>query len=228
MKVQSLCYLNTLSEEDLARHECSDRIWVSHTIFTDYIANEPGIAAIVKLVNGVDQHIPAVIYGAHYDDPNTIYVPSWMLAELVWDEENVRLERFNPSLGTMITIVPHTSDHISNGADPETLLRDGFEQYTCLVKGLDYKIWLGTHSFNITLMDVHPVGQDVICIRGSPLELELLAPLDRPPTPPPPPPPPTPPTAEPQLTTPAQEEPSAEERRAVIAAATRRRLGMNI
>jgi hypothetical protein len=227
MKVLPLCFLGRLSEEDLQRHECSDRIWVHHRMFEDLTTGEePGIAAIVRLSNRVDQSVPAVIHAAHYDDEDVIYAPAWIAAELLHDTDDVRCERFSPSLGTQISIVPHTSDHLHIGEDPETVLRDGFEQYTCLVRGLDYQIWLGAHAFTITLTDIQPAGQEIICIRGVPLELELLAPLDRPATPPPPPPPVAPPAPAPAPATPAPVVPqqTPEERRAMIAAATRRRM----
>jgi hypothetical protein len=220
MKILPLCYLGQLSEADLAQHECSDRIWVHHGLFEEFTASgEAGVAAIVQLTNRVDQSVPALIYAAHYAEEGTIYAPTWILSELVHDTEDVRCERFSPSLGTQITLLPHSSDHLHAAEDAETVLRDGFEQYTCLVKGMDYAIWLGDHSFNVTLMNVSPAGKEVICIRGNPLELELLAPLDRPATP-------APAVAEPTVAepTPSAAPLTAEERRVQIAAATRRRL----
>jgi hypothetical protein len=226
MKVLPYCFLGQLSEVDLARNECSDRIWVSRRIFEEFTATgEAGIAAIVMLRNRVDQSVPALVYAAHNDTDDVIYAPAWITAELLHDCDEVTCERFYPSLGTQITIVPHTSDHLHGGADPQEVLRDGFEQYTCLVRGLDYQIWLGEHSFTITLTDLQPADRDVVCIRGNELELELLTPLDRPVTPPRPP---TPhvlpePVVESAVAT---IQPSAEERRAAIAAAARRRLGL--
>lgn len=225
MKVHPLCFLGRLSESELEQHECSDRIWVHQTVFERFTATgEAGIAAIVRLRNGVDQSVPAVIYAVHYDAEDVLYAPAWIHAELLYDTETVALERITPSLGTKITIAPHTSDHLIVGDDPQIVLRDGFEQYTCLVRGLDYQIWLGSHAFTITLTDLSPADQSIVCIRGNELELELLAPLDRPVTPPPPPAPAPAPASAPApapVTTVSQ---TAEERRATIAAATRRRL----
>jgi hypothetical protein len=233
MKVLPLCFLDSLTEVDLLRHECSDRIWVGRSAFERFTASgDAGIAAIVILSNRVDQRVPAVTHAAHYDDEETIYVPNWILQELFHDTEEVTCERFSPSLGTQITILPHTSDHLRLRIDPETLLRDGFEQYTCLVRGMDYAIWLGEHSFTVTLTDLNPQGQEIVCIRGNEIELELLAPLDRPVTPPRPatplPPAPEPVAAPLGAAAPAPQPPthSEEERRALIAAATRRRLAL--
>jgi hypothetical protein len=227
MKVLPLCYLGHLSEGELAKHECSDRIWVGRAAFERFLTQgDVGVAAIVLLSNRVDQSVPAVIHSTHNDDETTIYAPTWILAELLHDTDDVRCERYMPSLGTRITVLPHTSDHLRMQIEPENLLRDGFEQYTCLVRGLDYSIWLGEHAFTVTLTEVYPPDRDIICIRGNELELELLPPLDRPVTPPRPPTPPLPePVPEPPpAPTPQPPTQTEEERRATIAAATRRRL----
>ena len=222
MKVLPLFYLGSLSEEDIKAHECSDRIWVDHATFMRYAESEVGVASIVRLYNRVDQSVPALIYSPHSQEPNTIYAPSWMISELLHDTEEVNCERIHPSMATRISIVPHTSDHLRADEDPETILRNGFEQYTCLVKGMDYNIWLGAHSFTITLLDILPHGHDIYCIRGSELELELGAPFDRPVTPPPPETLPEPVAAASQSA--PQQQPSEAERRAIIAAAARRRM----
>jgi hypothetical protein len=105
-------------------------------------------------------------------------------AELLCDTEDVQLSPASPDLCTKITLAPHTSDHLHGSTDPETLLRDAFEQYTCLVPGLDYNLWLGDYAMTVTLTAVEPTDRPFVCIRGNEVELELLAPLDRPATPP--------------------------------------------
>lgn len=227
MKVLPLCFLGSLTEDDLLRHECSDRIWVGRATFEQFTTGveDAGVTAIVLLKNRVEQSVPAVIYAAHYDDENTIYAPAWIISELFHDTEIVTCERYMPSLGTQITLLPHSSDHFRDSNDPETLLRDGFEQYTCLLRGNTYQIWLGTHSFSVTLTDLLPAHENVICIRGSELRLELLAPLDRPVTPPQAPSEPSEPSEPPAPPPPSITD---EERRAIIAAATRRRLAASV
>lgn len=184
MKVLPLSFLGSLTEGELLKHECSDRIWVGRSVFERFTTSgDSGTTAIVMLTNRVGQSVPVVIHNIHYDDEDIIYAPAWITAELLHDTDDVHCERYMPSLGTRITVLPHTSDHLRTGTDPETILRDGFEQYTCLIRGLDYQIWLGEYSFTITLTDLNPSTEDIICIRGNELELDLLAPLDRPATP---------------------------------------------
>jgi hypothetical protein len=225
MQVQPLYYLGSLSDDEIAKEDCSDRIWVPQAIFERF-TNTDG-PAVVRLQNSVEQTIPALIYAVHYGDRNTMYAPSWICDELAHDMDTIELFPIRPNVGTQITIVPHTSDYLDVAEDPVTVLRNGFEQYTCLVRGLDYKIWLGSHSFTITITDMLPPEESVIYIRGHELELELLPPLDRPDTPPPPQlPEPTPPPIPEPIPEQIVELPkhSAEEQRALIAAATRRRL----
>lgn len=225
MQVQSLYYLGSLSDDDITRHECSDRIWVPQAVFERFTAVEG--PAVVRLENSVSQHVSALIYAVHYNDPHTIYAPSWICAELLHDLDDIELTPIHPVVGQQITIVPHTSDYLVVGEDPITVLRDGFEQYTCLVRGMDYQIWLGSHAFTITITDMLPAGEEVILIRGHELELELLQPLDRPITPPfrvSSPPSSPPPDEEPiLLPEPVPSQPSLEERRTLAAAAARRR-----
>lgn len=193
MKVLPLVYMGNLTDEDLAKYNCSDRIWVCRDEFEKWMRDaEPGITICLKLRNAVDQTVPVSIFGVHHDDSDHIYVPAWMLDELEHDHDNVYIDAFEDvSMCMGITIAPHTSDHLS-ASDPQELLRDGFENYTFLIPGLDYKIWLGDHDFTVSLVSVKP-DKPVVCIRNCELTLELLPPLDLPI--PPPPAPTTTPTA---------------------------------
>jgi hypothetical protein len=223
MKIQPLFYLESLSDEQIARYECSDKIWVSRRFFEDFlIGTEVGVAGIARLSNRVGNEVYALVFSAHHGEDDVVYAPSWICAALELDSEDVSIARASPSLGTRIKIVPHTSDHL-HAEDPQTLLRDAFENYTCLMNGYDYKLWLTDHAMTVTLLEIFPEGQDVICVRDCEIELELAAPLDRPATPPAPPAP----VVEPEPAAPivpAIPQPTPEERRAQMLAAVRRRL----
>lgn len=185
MKVLPLIYMGNHPDDELAKHACSDRIWVGKHTFETYTRDsEPGITICLKLRNAVDQTVPVSIYGVHHDDEGTIYVPQWMLEELEHDHDHVQIELCDDiSMCSSISIAPHTSDHLASD-DPQTLLRDGFENYTFLMPGRDYEIWLGSHSFIVSLVSVQP-DQPVVCIRDCELTVELLPPLDLPIPPPP-------------------------------------------
>jgi hypothetical protein len=222
MKIQPLFYNEALTDEAIAKHECSDKLWVSRRIFEDFlVGTEVGVAGIARLSNRVGSEVYGVVFGVHQGEDDTIYAPQWMCAAMECDPDGVSLARASPSLGTRIKIVPHTSDHLS-AEDPQTLLRDAFENYTCLMNGFDYKLWIEDHAMTVTLLEIHPAGQEVIFVRDCEIELELEGPLDRPATPPPPPEIPA------ELPTIAEEEPrprpTREELALLMGAAARRRL----
>ena len=221
MKILPLFYNEALTDEDIAKHECSDKLWVSRRIFEDFlVGTEVGVAGIARLRNRVGSEVYGLVFGVHQGEDDAIYAPQWMCAAMEHDPDGVSLARATPSLGTRIKIVPHTSDHLS-AEDPQTLLRDAFENYTCLMNGMDYKLWIEDHAMTVTLLEIHPAGQEVIRVRDCEIELELGAPLDRPATPPAPAPAPA---AAELPTIAAEEPPTREELAALMGAAARRRL----
>ena len=240
MKVLPLFYLDSLIDDE--QHLCSDRLWLPQTDFERYmLAADTDSVVTLLLKNSAEQVVVGAVFAAHFGDADTIYAPLWMYEALEVDTVDVSVERFFPLLGTSITILPHTSDYLAMGDDPQETLKEGFEQYTCLTVGCDYKIWLGCFSFTITLQDITPAETGVICIRNRELGLHLLPPLDAPwPMPPSAavavaaPPSETGPApvavaipSDTEAAAPSVQQPSAEERRKQIAEATRRRLGLS-
>jgi hypothetical protein len=235
MKVLPLFYLDSLIDDltQQEQHACSDRLWLPQIEFERYmLAADTDSVVTLRLKNSAEQVTVGAVFAAHFGDADTIYAPLWMYEALELDTVDVSVERFFPLLGTSITIQPHTSDYLAMGDDPQETLKEGFEQYTCLSVGEDYKIWLGSFSFTITLQDIEPAETGVICIRNRELGLHILPPLDAPwPTPPA-----AAPAAPPSETAAVPSETaavavvaqlSAEERRRQIAEATRRRLGLS-
>ena len=78
MRVIPLAYCPTLSEDDIYRHECSDRIWVPRHTFERWLtAEDAGTVVIVQL-----EGVPACMYAPHAGPRNVIYAPMWMCEEL--------------------------------------------------------------------------------------------------------------------------------------------------
>jgi hypothetical protein len=187
MIVKPLFYMEHLADSDIAKYECSDKIWLGRNEYERWVMScEPGQANIVRLTNGVDQSVIGSVYNMHHNDeePDTIFVPSWMFQELQFDDEYVTIERHMPSLCTGLTIQPHTSDHI-HAPDPQELLRDAFEQYSCLTMGQTIPLWISypePHTFHVTITNLNPGAQDgeTLCIQSCEVELDLLRPLDLP------------------------------------------------
>lgn len=234
MKVLPLFYLDTLTDDLVEQHSCSDRLWLPRAAFDRYmLAADTDSVVTLRLKNMAEQVAVGAVYEVHSGDEDVIYAPLWMYTALEADTENVEVERFFPLLGTSITILPHSSDYMAMGDDPQETLKEGFEQYTCLTVGQDYKIWLGAFSFTVTLQDITPATTGVICIRNRELGLHILPPLDAPW--------PTPPTVAPVEPVPLEPAPlpsaataqdpflsmTREERARLVAEATRRRLGLS-
>jgi hypothetical protein len=182
--VQSLLFLDTLTEEDIQRHMCSDRIWLPRHDFELYLSQqEAGAVLVLRLTNGVGQTVVGTPFGYHHDRNNAIYVPQWMLEMLEYETENVRIDVCTPSLCSRIRIVPFTSEHLV-AEDPQIYFRDGFEAYTCIQRGLVVPLFSDGKSVTVSVDDVIPNTDEPLCIRDVELELDLARPLDRPPTPP--------------------------------------------
>lgn len=192
MKVAPICFLSSLTDEDIAKHNCSDRIWLSQRHFEDYMRSaEAGIAVILLIENGVGALAYGAVYGVHNESEceNTVYLPEWMYA-LLAENDDVTLTQVSPSMCTSLTVQPYTSDHI-NAPDPQQLLTEGFEYYTCITRGEERPIWLGDHCFMVNIVDVAPAPNVTVCIRNCEINLDLLPPLDLPPPAPPAPPAPS-------------------------------------
>ena len=174
MRVAPILYMEHLTDEQISEYECSDRIWLHQEEFEHWLS-EPGVVSILRLTNGVEQFAIGSVYNVHYNDPEVIYIPSWMCARLT-EDDTVQIERFQPSLCTGLTLQPHTSDHLTL-EDPVTVLRDAFENYSCLMPGMEIPLWIGSKMY-VTISELQPIANTPLCIRNCELEIDLLPPYD--------------------------------------------------
>lgn len=184
MRILPLMYLDTLDDAAIARHNCSDRIWMHRSAFEEWISSDAGTVTLVELQNRLVQIVIGCVYGVHNGDEDTLYVPQWMYDALDFDTELVELVRTKPSMCTGIILQPHTSDHIHAAAvmDPQEFLRDGFEQYSTLTPGQTLDLWVGGdggHPMTCTVLRLHP-SNETLAIRNCEMTLELMVPLDTP------------------------------------------------
>lgn len=185
MRIVPLTYCSFLSEEEVALHECSDRIWVPQRMFERWMMEEDvGSLVLVRL-----DRIPACIYGPHSDSNLRIYAPTWMCVALHVsldppddEDDYVEVERIHPNMCTFLKLQPHTSDHLYAG-DPEETLSRAFEEYTCIEPGQTLSLRLPNGvSMEATVVETEPpVGP--LCIRNAEIVLDLLQPLDHIPEP---------------------------------------------
>ena len=189
MQILPLMYLDTLDDAGIARHNCSDRIWIHRSAFEEWISPDAGTVTLVQLQNRLAQSVVGCVYSVHQGDENTLYVPQWMYDALDFDTEEVELERTTPSMCTGIVLQPYTSDHIHAAAmiDPQEFLRDGFEQYSALTPGQTLDLWVGGeegsgtggHPMTCTVLRLLPTNE-TLAIRNCEMTLELMVPLDTP------------------------------------------------
>lgn len=188
MQILPLMYLDTLDDAAIARHNCSDRIWIHRSEFEHWISPEAGTVTLVQLQNRLAQTAVGCVYSVHNGDEKTLYVPQWMYDALDFDTEEVELTRTTPSMCTGIVLQPHTSDHIHAAAvvDPQEFLRDGFEQYSALSPGQTLDLWVGAdmggdggHPMTCTVLRLLPTNE-TLAIRNCEMTLELMVPLDTP------------------------------------------------
>jgi hypothetical protein len=225
MHILPLMYLDTLDDAAIARHNCSDRIWIHRSSFEEWISPEAGTVTFVQLQNRLAQTVVGCVYSVHQGDEDTLYVPQWMYDALDFDTEHVELARATPSMCTGIVLQPHTSDHIHAAAvmDPQEFLRDGFEQYSALTPGQTLDLWVGdsagAHPMTCTVLRLLPVNE-TLAIRNCEMTLELMVPLDTP-IPPVPTPVPEPVPAPTLEAAPAEEDPATRRQRMAEAARAR-------
>jgi hypothetical protein len=203
MKVRSLLFSDWLDEEDILRHECSDRVWIPKHMFERWLLEEDAGTIIVATL----ETIAVCIYGPHSGPTDTIYAPSWICQSLGTSDYNEEDDyivpiRFKPQTCSFLTLQPITSHHLRTVREPEEALALGMEQYTCIQKDQTLDIRLETGDvMSVRIVDVLPETEEPVCIRNPTgeleLSLELLPPLDMPlpvppleraPTPPPSPP----------------------------------------
>lgn len=229
MRIVPLTYCSFLSEEEVLRHECSDRIWVPQAMFERWLlAEDVGSVVIVRI-----EHMIACMYGPHADSNLRIYAPTWMCRELgvsldLPEEEDAyfEVERIQPDLCRFLQVQPHTSDHLYAG-DPEETLSRAFEEYTCVSPGQTLTLRLPNGiCMEATILTSEPT-EGPLCIRNAEITLDLLQPLDAIPEPPAPEPllePVHPIQPEPTTFPAPVVMPSREERRALYAAAALQRI----
>jgi hypothetical protein len=178
MRVLPIFYNDAFTDEQIAEYECSDRIWCSPAqfrIWTD--TKEDGVTALLHLTNEEGESKIGCIYGVHHNQESELmYVPNWMYMEL--GEGPIIVEDAQPGLCTNLVLQPHTSEHLS-AEDPQELLRDAFERYSCLTPGTTIPLWIGT-QITVTIAELGPVPNTTLCIRNCELSLDLLLPLDMP------------------------------------------------
>jgi hypothetical protein len=166
--------------------ECSNQFYIHFTHFEKMIGDDSSGELLLYELKTPEGTIVGTPIGPHSEGDNILFVPTWMWDALkgVDDEVVCMLERCRPSMASMIALEPHTSD-LLKCKDPETALRNAFEQYSCIRKGGTYPLQLEDLLVWVTIPAVTPDIKEHLCIRNVELIVNMLPARDAPlPSPP--------------------------------------------
>jgi len=167
--------------------ECSNKFYIHFTHFEKMVGDDSSGELLLYELKTPEGIIVGTPIEPHLDGANILFVPTWMWDALKGADEEVvcMLERCRPSMASMIALEPHTSDMLKC-KDPETALRNAFEQYSCIQKGGTYPLQLEDLLVWVTIPAVTPDVKEHLCIRNVELIVNMLpardAPLPIPPT----------------------------------------------
>ena len=171
-----LCFNESLTEDQIQNYECSDGIYVSANRFRLFMTDGDDSLIIISLKRG-DRCAYTYIRGTHTGLDEVVYAPSWICQVLdVEGGETIELEKAHPSLGSTITIKPHTSQY-SLLDDPVSELRNAFENYSCLSAGVDIPLMVSGEVIIVSIIETG--SKEPVCIRGIELEVKIETPLDK-------------------------------------------------
>ena len=176
------CYAN------IAPTEASNQFYIHSKYFEKMVGDCSEGELLLYELKSPDGTIVGTPIGPHSEGENYIFVPTWMWDALKGADEEVicMIERCRPSMAAMIALEPHTSD-LLKCKDPETALRNAFEQYSCIRKGGTYPLQLEDlpELVWVTIPAVTPDIKQHLCIRNVELIVNMLPARDAPLPPPP-------------------------------------------
>jgi hypothetical protein len=169
------------------QEEATNQVTISRARFRDVMeATTEGELPIYELVTPSGR-IPISFRGTHSEGDHILYTPEWIWNLLKGESKDVicLMEPIKPSMARMIALEPHTSD-LLKCKDPETALRNAFEQYTCIRKGGSYPLQLEDlpDVLWVTIPSTTPDSSDSLCIQSVELVVDMLPARDAPPEPP--------------------------------------------
>ncbi len=188
MKILSLLYAHWMTEDEIQEHQCSDRIWIPSHMFRRWLTEEDEGTVVIATLDTVG----VCVYGPHSAASTAIYAPDWVCRALKVSGEPEEDEdaddyimpiRARPPQCTFIQVQPFTSAHIRAAQETlqpaEDILSRGFERYTCWSVGQSMQLLLESGDIlEVDIIGAKPENQNLYCIRGGEIEMELLAPLD--------------------------------------------------
>jgi len=172
----------SLSDETIEKYNSSNGIILSKFLF-EYLnnANTSEKVLIIGLYYNTKK-IYVNILDSHNDNDNVAYVPQWIYEYLNYKEDSlVNYMQVYPKLGNKIKIKPR-GDFYAYLDDPITALRNGFEEYSCLLNGTIINININGIPLEVEILETYINNQKIvnqpIYIRGIELEVDIESDVD--------------------------------------------------
>jgi hypothetical protein len=170
--VWPLFFNDELLDSEIAKAEAGNGIYISKSGFARFMGDHTDEFVALELGFG-DKIAVCHIIGTHNGDDTAIYTPGWMCNSIGCSGgEDVLIRRIYPSIGTKIIINPQNTTY-TEADDPVEALRNGFENYSCLISGIEIPLLVNGKIINVAILDTGVTGP--ICIRGVELSVEIAA-----------------------------------------------------
>ena len=162
-----------LTDSQIEKYETSNSVLISSSFFQEIMNNHHNDKKMLILgLYHKKKKIYVNIDAAHYDEDDIIYVPLWIYRYLQYEDgEFVNYMPVAPKSGNKIKIKPH-SDFYAYLPDPVKSLRNGFEQYSILLKNTTIPLNINGRILLVDIIDTFTKNQP-ICIRGIELIVEI-------------------------------------------------------
>jgi hypothetical protein len=175
LRLRTFCFNESFSDENIDKYNASNGIIVSKTLFEE-INNSVDKVAVIGLYYDT-RKIYIHIIDTHNNEENIIYVPNWIYNYFNYTEnEIVNYMQVYPKIGNKVKIKPH-GDFYAYLDDPVTALRNGFEEYSCLLAGTRIMINVNNIPLEVEILETYinnvSTNKQPIYIRGLELEVDI-------------------------------------------------------
>lgn len=178
VKLRTFYLCPTLSDENIDSYNASNSVIVSQALFQEISEKDTtGRVAIIGLYYK-NKKIYVDMIDSHNEDPNVMYIPSWIYNHFDYQEDDVvNYMQVFPKLGNKIKIKP-IGDFYTYLDDPINSLRNGFEKYSCLIENTTILVNVDSMQIEIEILETYINSEknkknQPICIRGVELEVDI-------------------------------------------------------
>jgi hypothetical protein len=180
LTLQTFYLHETLTDENIERYNSSNNVIISKYLFDNFINSHLLLSndtALTIELHYNNKKIYVNIIDSHNTEDTIVYVPLWIYEYLNYTEDDlVSCIRVYPETGNKIKIKPR-SDFYAYLDDPVTALRNGFEEYSCLVKDTVISININGIQLDVEILETYinneSSNNQPIYIRGIELEVDI-------------------------------------------------------